>query len=197
MVEVTLGEHSCSEETSEAVLSSPDVADGEVVQPDKADGGVTQQELEHRITQSVPTVVKVRIPKDHEYDKEQLIDRANAKAAEVMNNARLAIVNSYVQGERNKLERQKPLLYIVACFTGLQLLVFNVVVAGAVWLAFEKGDASIVKSMINVLKYYIGATVVELIGMLTFITSATFSTKHIKTMELLLSDSKSADLSKR
>ena len=44
----------------------------------------------------------------------------------------------------------------------------------------------VVHNLFTILKYYIGATIVELIGMVWFITKGTFSSDHVKTMQSVL-----------
>ena len=74
--------------------------------------------------------------------------------------------------------------------TGFQVVVFNVIIAGTGWFVFHLNDASVFPLFFDILKYYIGATVVELIGILAFIIKGTFTSDHTKLMEILLNRDK-------
>lgn len=117
-----------------------------------------------------------------------LIDDANSKAVDILNDAKLAIIKSYAKNEKERAERQKPLLWIVVFLTALQLIAFNVIIAMIACAAFKTKNSEIILQLFEILKYYIGATVVELIGMVWFITRDTFSSNHSKMMKLMFTD---------
>ena len=124
------------------------------------------------------------------------IAEANAKARNFLDDAKYAIISAYTDNEKNRADRQKPLLNVVCWFTGLQLFVFNLVIAGAIVFIFffKSKNQCLASQVFDILKYYIGATVVELIGMLIFITKGTFSDNHAKIMkDLLKSDTSEKD----
>lgn len=119
------------------------------------------------------------------------IDRANHEAEGILKDAKLAVIRSYLKNEEERTRRQRPLLFIIAGLTFFQLSIFNVIIGAVVYFSFRNAEPSVLAALFGVLKYYIGATVTELIGMIAVITTGTYSLNHIKTMELLLKDKKS------
>lgn len=121
-------------------------------------------------------------------DVKTIIDSANARAVDILNDAKLAIIKSYAKNEKERAERQKPLLWVIVGLTALQLIAFNAIIAMIAFAAFKTENSEIVLHLFEILKYYIGATVVELIGLVWFITRDTFSSNHIKMMKLMFGD---------
>lgn len=128
-----------------------------------------------------------------EYDEE--IDGVNAKAESAMVDSRAKLVNLYIACEQQRLSQQEPLLKLVISLNKTLIWLFNIVI-GVVTLAvlalcFIRSDTNILDSLFDFLKYYIGAVVVELIGMLFFIVRGVFSSNFNKIMENVLNpDSK-------
>lgn len=103
----------------------------------------------------------------------------------------LAIIKAYADNEMERVKRQKWLLIAVVFLAACQLIFFNRIIYQTVLQSIELAkmemvNGDIVQNLFNILKYYIGATVVELIGMIVFITKGTFTSDHVKTMELVL-----------
>lgn len=121
---------------------------------------------------------------------DQQIIEANLRAGEIINSAKIAVINSYISHEGTRIENRKPILRIVAWLTLLQIVTFNALMGIIIFLSFKNTNIEIQLKLFDILKYYIGATVVELIGMLTFITTATFSSNHFKTMKLIFEENK-------
>lgn len=116
--------------------------------------------------------------------KDEKVDTANDKA-------QFATINAYTNHELERVRRQKWLLGAVVLLTAGQLIFFNYMIYMTVSQSFlvsqlETINIDVVNNLFDILKYYIGATVVELIGMILFITKGTFSSDHVKTMELIL-----------
>ena len=151
------------------------------------DSNPSFDELKNKLSDAVPTKLESTVPNTPSEDEvESLIVRYNDKSVEILKDAKLAAIWSFVKNESERTKRQKPLLYIVAIFTAIQLIAFNVIIAAVAWFSFQNSETDVITQLFDILKYYIGATVVELISMLAYITSGTFSTNHVKTMELLL-----------
>ena len=136
-----------------------------------------------------PKEVSVNLPQD-DIPSENKIAKANIKAEEALFDARLKITNLYIECEQKRLEQQKPLLDAVIGLTKIQLICFNVVICVLTYViatvSFFKMDLELWKVMLDFLKYYIGAVVVELLGMLFFIAKSTFSSNYNKIMENIL-----------
>lgn len=120
---------------------------------------------------------------NHVNNTKSIIEESNEKA-------KSAIIKSYAENETERVKRQKYLLWAVVALTAVQMVFFNLVIAGVVYLSFKSGAQDTINSMFDILKYYIGATVVELIGMIVYITSGTFSSSHVDTMKMLIQGSK-------
>ena len=50
-----------------------------------------------------------------------------------------------------------------------------------------------IDNLFSIVKYYIGATVVELMGMIAFIAKGTFSSDHIKVMKFLFTEKEESE----
>lgn len=117
--------------------------------------------------------------------KDAIVDKDNDKA-------QLAIIKAYTDHELERVKRQKWLLWAVVLLTAGQLIFFNYVIYLTLTQSFQTAqletisNLDVINNLFEILKYYIGATVVELIGMVLFITKGTFSSDHVKTMELML-----------
>lgn len=145
------------------------------------------EDLKNLLSDEVPNDIESSIPESPTEDEvDSLIEKYNDKMVDVLKDAKLAAIWSFVKNESERTKRQKPLLFIVAGFTAIQLVAFNLIIGLTAWLVFKNGDTNVIIHLIELLKYYIGATVVELITMLAYITTGTFSTNHVKTMDKLL-----------
>lgn len=168
-----------------------------IQRPQKAgyEGGSTTEgsisdvskEVNDCLTGIVPGDLKYSLPDGPTIEKtERLIQEHNDKMLLILKDAELVAVWAFVKNEVERTKRQKPLLFIVAGFTFLQLLAFNLVVAVCAWRIISTAELDIIAQVIDLVRYYIGATVVELIAMLLYIVTGTFATHHIKTMDALL-----------
>lgn len=153
--------------------------------------------LKSKLPAIVPDNLQLSVQNTPSQDEvKTIIDDANAKAVDILNDAKLAIIKSYAKNEKERAERQKPLLWIVVGLTALQLIAFNFIIAMIACAAFKTKYSEVILQLFEILKYYIGATVVELIGMVWFITRDTFSSNHIKMMKLMFSDKSSDETEK-
>lgn len=121
---------------------------------------------------------------------EDIIYSSNQNADCMFNNAKSAIVQSFVKHEEVRMKRQMPLFMIIGVLATIQLIVFNVILTYIAIASFENGQKETLSYMFEMLKYYIGATVVELIAMLAYITSVTFSRDHMKIMKSIFENDK-------
>ena len=123
-----------------------------------------------------------------EYEEE--IEDINAKAEAAMIDSRAKLIGLYVECERQRLAQQEPILKSVISINKLLIWLFNIVIVilsvSVVVFAFVKSDVSVLQYLLDFLKYYIGAVVVELIGMLFFIVRGVFSSDYQKIMESVL-----------
>ena len=140
-----------------------------------------------RLTTDIPTAPTQNI-ESPSASLEEIITQANIKAGDIINNAKAAVLLAYINNENARTERQQPLFNAIKLFTGIQLGVFNVIVVLTVVWSFINGESGTIVLMFDILKYYMGATVVELIGMVVYIVSVTFSKDHMKIMKLVYGD---------
>lgn len=118
------------------------------------------------------------------------IDGVNARVEAAMIDSRAKLVNLYIDCEKERLEQQKPLLESVIKVNKTLIWLFNIVISiitiSVIVLCFVQSDTSILEGLFDFLKYYVGAVVVELIGMLFFIVRGVFSSNYNKIMENVL-----------
>lgn len=144
-------------------------------------------DLNNYLFENFPNRQEYNIPDEQSVNKvSQLIESYNSKAEQTLEAARLAVIRSYVDNEKQRVIRQKPLLIVITILASVQLVAFNVMIFVILDFSFNTGNLEIINQMLNLFKYYIGATIVELIGLLVVITKGTFSSNHVKIMRLLL-----------
>lgn len=122
----------------------------------------------------------INVDKLEEFKKDKTIDIKDTN--EFFENLNRLTLSAEVQ----KQEFKKKILQLVSILTCIQLVFFNLIVAFVIvafttkisWIKSLKVDAIV--AILDFLKYYIGATVVELLGMLLFIIGYVFSDSKLK-----------------
>lgn len=136
----------------------------------------------------VPSDTSVDVPKAHA-SSEEIINDANERAETSLTNARSAIVKHYIQCEQNRVEQQKPLLKATINLVTVQIWLFNIIIflfsVVVVVISIVNNDIEPLLSLFDFLKYYVGAVLVELLGMLLLIAKSIFSSNYGKIMELM------------
>lgn len=131
------------------------------------------------LQQSIPQEMQIEMPALSGETKDEKIESANEKT-------RLSLLKILQKSEDARLKQQKPVLYIIGGCVLLQLIFFNVVMAMLVWQWWGTEDTVLATALLDFLKYYIGAVVVELVGMLVFITRSAFTSNSKKIIERIL-----------
>ena len=141
-----------------------------------------EESFKKNLIANTPSELEITVP-DIPSSKEidQKIDSYNERKE-----AARAVVATYNQSEIARIKRQPRLLSWVVGLTFFQLIAFNLIIAVAGWLAFKNGNEAVINLFLEILKYYIGATVLELVGMIWFVTKATFSSDHIKSIDSIV-----------
>ena len=125
------------------------------------------------------------------------IDGINAKVEAAMIDSRAKLVNLYIDCEKERLIQQRPLLISVIKLNQILIWLFNIVISiitiSVIVLSFVQSDTSILKDLFDFLKYYVGAVVVELIGMLFFIVRGVFTSNYNKIIESVLKSESKKD----
>ena len=119
------------------------------------------------LQQAIPEKFKSDLPAE-EKNADQSILNLNKEASET-------ILGILKKNESARIKQQKPLQVALLVFVGLQLLFFNGIIGFLVWQLRPLAEIEVITSVLDFLKYYIGAVVVELISMLVFITKSTFT----------------------
>lgn len=154
------------------------------------------EKFKEELVAAFPKELSVNIPEEDVPSKNKIAD-ANIKAEGTLFDARLKLTNLYIECEQKRLEQQKPLLDAVVQLTKIQLICFNAVISVLTIvlaiISFIKMDLELWQAMLDFLKYYIGAVVVELVGMLFFIAKSTFSSNYSKIMQNVLEPNSKKD----
>ena len=101
-------------------------------------------------------------------------------------NAQGKLVDQYIKADNQRLEQQTSLLEKILRLTWVQVWLFNgviLVMIGAVMVRMFVFGESDFTGLFDFLKYYVGAVLVELLGMLAFISKSIFSSSYDKIME--------------
>lgn len=119
--------------------------------------------------------LKQRIPKSVESDLPKQRPSSNKTIQEINENALSILMGVLSSSEEARIKQQKPLQISLLVFVGIQLIFFNGIICALVVYFFRLNDQSIIGHILDFLKYYVGAVLVELIGMIMFITKSTFT----------------------
>lgn len=146
-------------------------------------------EIERGMKGEVPQLPSVDVPQKN-VPAEKIISDANQKAKEPILDARIKLTNLYIECEQKRLEQQKPLLVSIVGLTKTLIWLFNGVIGfitvAVIILCFVKSDVSILERLFDFLKYYVGAVLVELTGMLLFVAKSVFSSNYRKILDNVL-----------
>lgn len=143
---------------------------------------VILEEATKSLENQVPPVQESKLPNEKN-KAENIIKQANDRTQE-------SILGFIAKSEDARLKRQNPVLYIVLFLVLLQLVVFNGLIIFVIYTALKNqtyGDLSLI---LEFLKYYIGAVLVEMIGMIVFITKSTFTSSTKEMLNVVKSWSK-------
>ncbi len=148
--------------------------------------GIISDQLEGMLIQSVPHEVATDLEKATPQATQDKINQENRNAASLLKSIEMNILNDFTAHEKERSEARKPLLSAIKIFTGIQLVSFNLIIILLVFFSFFISDVSDLSLLFDLLKYYIGATIVELISLIFFIAKATYSSDHVRMMEKLI-----------
>lgn len=135
------------------------------------------------LRQDVPSEVRSQLPvaQGSVADK---IAQANQASKDLM-------VDAYAKVINQQMELQRPLSIGVIILFGLQLLALNAVILVLIYICHD--DIQELTLLFDFLKYYIGAVVVELLGLVTIIVKSTFSSKLPQIVENIFGSKKGAN----
>lgn len=142
--------------------------------------GNASSSVETKLVELVPDVKGTIIPQKRALNGNASVVNENSRA--VMDE----FLDAFNKAEAARTNREQPVLKALIVLTVIQIVAFNVIIGGAGIYVFRLNSLEGISLYFDILKYYIGATVVELIGMFAFIVKSTFSSSHSKMMEILL-----------
>lgn len=144
--------------------------------------------LDQALKNKVPSKnVDVVLPENEAQSPEDKIEEANEDTSDLLRKSAIEkIIEAYTKAETERSGRQTPLFQCIRWITVVQLIAFNLIIAVTGICSFLSNDNEVITLFFEICKYYIGAIIVELIGMLAFIMKGTFSSEHIDMMRLVL-----------
>ena len=146
--------------------------------------GFDFQPVIERLIKEIPSTPTIDLPK--EQSAENKIDSFNE-------NAKQAIVDAYSRSESLRLDRQKPMMVAIVIMLGVQLCAFNAVIFILLYKSFSviSSNSDLFAELLDFLKYYVGAVIVELVGLMLIVTKNTFSLHLGKMVDKLIASKKS------
>ncbi len=107
-------------------------------------------------------------------------DKDTANSKQKIDNYNEKIIETYNKSEEEHLKQQKPVGIIIAIVVGIQLIAFNVLIYIVVLRSYELEALNII---LNFMKYYTGAVIVEMLGLCLVIVKGVFNTNIGKVIE--------------
>ena len=138
--------------------------------------------LEH-LQLSIPESINIEFPSN-----EALFSSGENSIQEANNKAQIVILKLLKDNEEERRKRRKPVLILISVLVVLQLVAFNAVIGGLVLGWWRTNNIEIATELLNFLKYYIGAVLVELRGMLAVITTDTFKSYSESLIKMITSN---------
>lgn len=120
--------------------------------------------------------LKKKVPNSAQFD----IEDATTPKVKIINanvSAEDKIMEIFINSEQQKALRQKPITKYILWIFAIQLLVFNAIIFFIVKKALGHFTTSNFVEIINLLKYYVGAVIVELLSLVAVIINSSFNLK--------------------
>ena len=117
------------------------------------------------------------------------IQQANGKEEQSSKVAWLAATSAYATAEAERIKRQKPVLITLVITMLVQLIITDLFIGYSVWRIFQVEDTSFISSVLDILKFHITSTIVELIAIFYFIVKGTFNDSNSSIMKDLIKSS--------
>ena len=130
--------------------------------------------------ESIPDKVKTKLPVA-KASSEDKVTRANEESQD-------KLIAAYTQVVKQQLKLQRPLsAWIIALF-GIQPLILNGIIVFLIVVCMK--SETLMPLLFEFLRYYIGAVVVELLGLVAIIIKSTFSSSLPKIVEKMFSSNR-------
>lgn len=149
--------------------------------PPKADQILNEEDLISHFISLIPDerTYSIRGTTRSRKESKEKIEEANKTAED-------KIIDAYVKSENAKLAQQKPIAIFVLIIFTIQLFAFNGLMFFIVFRGLRNIEASNFLEIIDFLKYYVGAVVVELIALVTIIVKGSFTLKANSIVEQIM-----------
>lgn len=132
-------------------------------------------EILNQLSQSIPNNIKVNIP--------DIKEKSDKKVEKFNDELKNQVIESFVKGENQRLSLQKPISNWVFIIFSVQLVIFNFIIFYLILKYLPNLNENSLKLLLDFLKYYIGAVVVEIIGFISIVLKSTFSFNTKKIVE--------------
>ena len=129
---------------------------------EKSDSTVHNNELE-----AIYSLLVSKIPKERKVQVKETEDNSDK-----INGYNSKILEAYIDSENQHLEQQKPVAIIIAAVLGIQLVVFNILIYIVTLKDFDLQTRTL---LLDFMKYYIGAVIVEMLGMCLIIVRGIYT----------------------
>lgn len=136
-------------------------------------------ELLEPLIDQIPQDTYIDIPATATATSEEIVSDANSKLED-------SLLKIFNKSEENRLKQQKPLLIAIIVLVAIQLVAFNVIIWMLVSNILGQKDSQLIMALLEFLKYYIGAVIVELIGLVVLVAQTTFSMHPTKMLEKVI-----------
>lgn len=140
-------------------------------------------ELLEPLIGQIPQDTYIDIPATATATSEEIVSDANSKLED-------SLLKIFKKSEEIRLEQQKPLLIAIIVLVAIQLIAFNVIIWLLVSNILEQKEPQLITALLDFLKYYIGAVIVELIGLVVLVAQTTFSMHPTKMLERVIQNKK-------
>ena len=138
------------------------------------------------VNKNIPQQPDISLPQNKVVCQDA-IGKVNNEFESAMIDSRAKLINLYIHCEEQRLSQQSPLLQSVINMTTTLIKAFNWVIGilsvAVIAFCFWQGDSTTLQSLLDFLKYYIGAVIAELIGLIIFIAKGVFSSNYEKIIE--------------
>ena len=147
------------------------------------------------LKEAVPENPETDFPADSA-ETDTKIQNENTWAVERLPDTRAALISLYYQTEQVRIRSHKEVLSNVLKMAKASLLWFNIIISvvglAIVSLCFILKTPEPMQHLLELAKYYIGAVLVEIIGLVSVIVSSVYSSRHYKIIEKAIDESETS-----
>lgn len=120
-------------------------------------------------------------------DEPKVQIKKTVNSADKVNEYNSAILAAYIKSEEQHLKQQKPVAIIIAVVLAIQLILFNILIY---IVALRDFDIETRTLLLEFMKYYIGAVIVEMLSMCWIIVRGVYTLSIGKMAEHIIKKKK-------